>query len=163
MHGKLAGFSDEEKTFDADEVAVIEKLKQFPAVDVAAELFVVNADNVVSADIELQTGNAVGEVNEGSFAHHAGWGSDASGESHRKVVELPVCRLQFFCRRTPIHWNLWFDGAKLLDDRSNRVFAALFDNLAALELVWVDIADEFAQRVEMRAARNGLIVLFDER
>jgi hypothetical protein len=37
------------------------------------------------------------------------------------------------------------------------------DNLAALELVWIDVPDEFAQRVEMRAARDGLIVLFDER
>jgi hypothetical protein len=55
------------------------------------------------------------------------------------------------------------ERAKFFDDGSDGVFAANLDDFAAFELVWVDVSYQFAQSVEVRAARDGLIVLFYER
>jgi len=86
-------------------------------------------------------------VYEGDFTHLARRRCEAAGNADDDLVQL-------FGR---------FEVLKLCDDRADRVFSALFDDLAALEFVWIDVADEFAQRVEMFAPRDGLIVLFDER
>ena len=53
VHRKLSGLGDKEKAVDADEVAVVQILKQFPAVDVTAELVVAHAGDVVTANVEL--------------------------------------------------------------------------------------------------------------
>ena len=52
--------------------------------------------------------------------------------------------------------------AKLLDDRGDRVLFFRIDDATALEFVWINIANELAQRVEMLASRECLIVFFDE-
>jgi hypothetical protein len=57
---------------------------------------------------------------------------------------------------------LWFELAKLLDDRGDRVVFTSLDDLAALELVWIRVSDKLAQRVEMLSPRDCLIVFFDE-
>src|ERR1041385_2635722 len=81
-----------------------------------------------------------------SFAHHTRRRSDASCQPDNNLIEIFLRSL-----------------VKLLDDGSDRVFFSLLDDFAALEFVWIDVADEFAQRFEMFAPRKCLIVLFDER
>ena len=101
-------------------------------------------------------------MNERSFAHHARRRSDATGESHGELVQLLIREFEFFSRgRSP---SAVF-GSKPRNFSTmprDRVFSSRLDNLAAFELVWIDVADKLAQRVEMLAPRDGLIVLFDK-
>ena len=99
-------------------------------------------------------------MNESDFTHLARRRRNATGEPHREVVQLAVGKLQFFRRGAAVGRALWFKRAKIFHDRADRVFAAGFGDLAALKLVRINVADELAQRVEMRAARNRLIILF---
>jgi hypothetical protein len=53
--------------------------------------------------------------------------------------------------------------AKLLDNCRDRVFFFRVYYSAALELVWISVADELLQSFEMLAPRERLVILFDKR
>ena len=66
---KLAGAGHKQETFDADEVAVVQQLKQRPAVNFAAVRTVVHANDVSFANVDLQARHAIRKMNERDLAH----------------------------------------------------------------------------------------------
>src|ERR1043165_9814359 len=84
---------------------------------------------------------------ERGFAHQAWRRCETAGNAHDELVQL--FRL--------------LNSAKLFDDGSDRVLFTWLDDVTARELVRINVADQFAQRFEMLAPRDRLIVFFDER
>src|SRR3989442_5943162 len=101
-------------------------------------------------------------MDERSFAHYAWRRGDASVDSNRNPIQLLVGRLDLFGGRTGALGNFWLKRTKLFNDVRNSIFTSRGDDLAAHELVWIDVADQLAQSIEMLLSRARLIVVGDD-
>src|SRR5262249_23522480 len=86
VYRELTGFSDEQITLNADEVAVVQQLKKRPTIDVATFSTVMHTGDVGFPYVDLKTGDAVREMNECRLAHHARWRCDAARETNYELV-----------------------------------------------------------------------------
>src|SRR5712664_4220018 len=101
-------------------------------------------------------------MNKSSFAHHAGWRSNASGESNCDLIQLLVCQLNLFrCGTLPLG-RPGLKRAKLFGDGCDRIFFPGLYRLAAFELIRVGVTDQPAQSFQVLLPGLGLIVLFYE-
>src|SRR3989442_591557 len=96
------------------------------------------------------------------LAHHARRRSDTSRETNCDLVQLLIGQLDLFCNWTAALQRLWLERPKLFEDRGDCVLAPGLDDLAALELVRIDVADQCPQSFQVLTPRARLIVLFDE-
>src|SRR5258705_2149694 len=164
MHRQFAGLGDEQIPVSADEVAVIEQAEQLPTVDFAAIAIVAYAHDILAAHVNLQAGNAVGQMNEGRLAHYSRRRGEASGHAHMNLFQFGISRFERLRSRLFPFIYFWFVLLELLDNGSNRVFTRSCATLvAALEFVRINVSDQPLQSLEMFAARSCLIVFFEER
>src|SRR5438477_7759095 len=102
-------------------------------------------------------------MHERGLAHYPRRRGDAPCQGHANLLEFGVRGFQRVSRRLLAFINLRLEFPKRDYDRSDRVFAGRrLSDVAALKLVWIDVAHQAAQSVEMLMARAGLIVLFNE-
>ncbi len=101
---------------------------------------------------------------ECGFTHDARRRGNAAGDPDANLLEFAVRRFQSVCGRLCAFVHLRLVLLESFDNRSDGVFAGdCAGDVAALKLVWIDVADQGAQGLEMVAPRLGLIVLFDKR
>src|ERR1700681_4264458 len=94
MHGQFAGPRNEQIALDADEVAVIEQTEKVPTVDFATGRVVAHSHDVLAANVNLQTGSAIRQMDESGLAHHARRRGDAPGHTHLSFIKLSIRSLE---------------------------------------------------------------------
>src|SRR5205814_7460943 len=103
-------------------------------------------------------------MNERRLAHYPRRRGDAARQRDTNLLQFGVRGFQRFRRRLLAFINLRLEFPKRGYDRSDRIFAGRrLSDVAALKLVWVDVAHQTAQSFEMLVPRADLIVLFNER
>src|SRR5436309_1079545 len=160
MNGQLAGFGHEQITFDADEVTMIEQIEKLPTIDFAAIRVIAYAGDILTTHVNLQTRSAVGEMHERGFAHHARRRGDAAGDAHVNFIQFVIGRFERVDGRFLSCYNLRLETFELFDYGSNCVFAGCVrGDIAALELVRIDVAHQLAQSFEVFVPRPGLVIV----
>src|SRR5436309_3810831 len=150
MNGQLAGFGHEQITFDADEVTMIEQIDKLPTIDFAAIRGIAYAVDILTTRVNLQTRSAVGEMHERGFAHHARRRGDAAGDAHENFIQFVIGRFERVGRRLLSFYDLRFETLELFNYGRDRVFAGCIrGNVAALELIRIDVAHQLAQSFEV--------------
>ena len=96
MHRKFARFRHEQIAFDADEVAMIQQAEQLPTIRLAAFSIIAHAHDILSAHIHLQARDAVRQMHERGFAHHARRRGQASRDTHANLVQLGISQFELF-------------------------------------------------------------------
>src|ERR1043165_7777882 len=103
-------------------------------------------------------------MHERGLAHYARRRGDATGEAHLDFSQFGVRRFQHFSGWLFAFSNFRFISFETRDNRSDRVFTrGSVSDVAALEFVRIDVADQRAQRLKVSAARDSLIVFFEKR
>src|SRR5437870_13084797 len=102
-------------------------------------------------------------MHKGRLAHHARRRGNTPGDAHADLVQFAIGSLQDFRRRLLTFDKLSLEAFKARHKRLNRILTGgSVGDVAAFEFVWIDIADERAQSVQMLAPCDSLIVLFDK-
>src|SRR5262249_8516569 len=100
-------------------------------------------------------------MDEGGFAHHPRRRGNASREAPPNLIKLRVCCFKKLRRGPFACIHLWFVLFEPLDNGTDCVFVrGRATPVAARELVWIDVADQPPQRLEMFASGGGLIIVF---
>src|SRR4030095_3043985 len=102
-------------------------------------------------------------MDESGLAHVAWRRSNSSRESHVELIQLLVGQFDLFRAWSAVAANLWLKSSELLYDCRDSVFSAWFNDLAAFEFVWIDVAYHMSQSFQVLATRSCLIVFFKKR
>src|SRR2546421_718248 len=80
--------------FDADEIAVIQQTEKVPTIDLAAFSSVADAYDILTAHINLQSRDAVRQMHERSFAHHARRRGQASSNPNANLIQFSISQFE---------------------------------------------------------------------
>src|SRR5207237_1480220 len=160
MNGQFARFSHEQIAFDADEVSMIEQTEKLPTIDFAPIRVVAYAHYILTAHVNLQARCAGRKMHERGLAHHARRRGDPPGDAHASLIQFVIRRFERVSRRFLSFYNLRLETFELFNYGSDRVFAGCIRrDVAALELIRIDVAHQHAQSFEVFAPRPCLVVI----